>query len=71
MKTTLKAVFFKESGKWYATEQMDYDNTTDWQTLYDKIKEHFKAMYPDLTLIVTDFGDYGFSIPIMITPKWR
>lgn len=71
MKTTLKAVFFKESGKWYATETMEFDTNIEWQTLYDVIKEHFKKVYPDLTLVVTDFGDYDMSIPIMITPKWR
>lgn len=67
--STLKAVFFKESGKWYATEEMEFDKATDWQILYDTIKEYFKNKYSDMTLVVTDFGDYEHTVPIMITPK--
>ena len=57
MMNTAKVCFFKESGKWYATEDYVYDTEkTNRYNLHDEIKEAFKDRYTDLHLVVTDFA---------------
>lgn len=71
MKCKVEVNFFKESGKWYTTEYFEFDESITWDKLYDSIREHYKTRYTGMNLVVTNFGSYRNSFPMMIPIAYR
>lgn len=71
MKCIAEVHFFKESGKWYTTEYFGFDDSITWDRLYDSIREHYKTRYSGMSIVITNFGSYMNSFPIMIPIEYR
>lgn len=66
MKCKAEVNFFKESGKWYTTEYFEFDDKMTWIEIYNSVKEHYKDRLTDMNLVITNFGAYSNSFPLMI-----
>ena len=71
MKCKAEVHFFKESGKWYTTEYFEFDDSITFDGLYDSIREHYKNRYSGMSIVVTNFGSYRNSFPMMIPIEYR
>ena len=71
MKCKVEVHFFKESGKWYTTEYFEFNDGITWDKLYDSIREHYKTRYIGMSIVVTNFGSYRNSFPMMIPIEYR
>ena len=66
MKCKAEVNFFKESGKWYTTEYFEFDDKMTWIEIYNSVKEHYTNRLTDMHLVITNFGAYDNSFPLMI-----